>query len=249
MLINAVGYQNQEPENNNKTASGISFTAVDGSGFDIQSIKAMDGDEIAGEDTFTFIYVKGNAFRYVSWWGPETLVAEPDGEPLGIWGWGDGDTGVIEDKLFKAGEMFLVQPGTAGKSTLQVSGGVKTWSSDEAIARVQIENYNTTSCGNPFPVAYDIQEVKAFDGEEIAGEDTFTFIYVKGNAFRYVSWWGPETLVAEPDGEPLGIWGWGDGDTGVIEDKEFKAGEGFLVQPGTAGTPYLGFPNPFYVEK
>ena len=97
-------------------------------------------------------------------------------------------------------------------------------------------------------MAYDIQEVKPYNGTAIANEDTITLIYVKGNQFRYVYWWGPETLVPDPDGEPLGIWGWGDGD-GVIEEKEFKAGEGFLVQPTTGGTPYLGFPNPFYIEK
>ena len=212
-------------------------------------MKAFSGDNIAGEESYTVIYYKAPQFRYVTWWGPETLTDEPDGEPLGIWGWGDRDTGVIEDKKFNAGEMFLVQPGTAGKPTLRVSGGVQTWTSNEAIARIQVENNKKTSCGNPFPVAWDIQEMKAYSGNNIAGEESYTVIYYKAPQFRYVTWWGPETLTDEPDGDPLGIWGWGDRDTGVIEDKEFKAGEGFLVQPGTAGTPYLGFLNPFYSEK
>ena len=202
----------------------------------------MEAGKVANEDTITLSYVAGNRFKVATWWGPETLM-DKDEHVLGIWGWGDGD-GFIDEKLFKAGELFLVQPGMAGKPTLQISGGVKTWTPTEAIARIEVENGEKTSCGNPFPVAYGLQEVKAYDGEALANEDTFTLIYVGGNKYNYVTWWGPETLI-DKDEKVLGIWGWGDGD-GYIDEKEFSAGEGFLVQPGTGNRAYLGFPNPFY---
>ena len=241
-----VGYQVLDPANETKSCSGARFMSVDGNPISIQSIKAYENGAEAPLQSFDITYYNAGAFVFLTWCDADSLV-EDDGEtPCGYAGWGDPETGIVSKKTFSPGEMFLVQPNCEGTPSLNISGSVKQYSSDLAIASVLYDNETKVATGSPFPIAHSVQEVKAYDDGVEAALQTFDLIYFNAGAFIFLTWCDADSLV-EDDGEtPCGYAGWGDPETGIVSKKQFTSAEGFLLQPNCVGQPSLGFVNPFY---
>ena len=167
-----------------------------------------------------------------------------------------GDTA----KTFAAGEGFFVQPACANP-VLTISGEViGTTDTTSEYRKVAFTEGQKQLVISPFPVAVGLQDIVPMKGEAVCEHTEFTLWWWDTTALanKYAQW--SEYYVAETaedeaseaydEGyvfetawttradEPIKY----RGDTA----KTFAVGEGFYIQPACA-SPYLAFPNPFYV--
>ena len=134
-------------------------------------------------------------------------------------GWIDADDYSLTDKVFSPGEGYLVQNGYAdGKITC--SGAVATGATEVILAD------GFTTSGNLNPSTVDIQSIVA----------SATGLASEGISLQTLDEYGAMaktySFITEADAGDYGLEGagWIDADDYTLADKQFAAGEGFLVQ-------------------
>ena len=212
-------------------ALGIdTFNPVAGEAFDIQTLK-VTADGIAGGQVQIQTMTTGGATDRTFYWIPASEAAdyEMEGE-----GWYDADEGVIAVNTFDVGEGFVTMNDFGDGATITYAGAVPMGATEVDVpAAVAIS-------GNSTPVDVDIQSI-VVDADGIAGGQVQIQTMTAGGATDRTFYWIPASEAAdyEMEGE-----GWYDADEGVIAEKTFTAGEGFITMNDFGEGAKLVLPSP-----
>ena len=250
---NIVGYTNPDLEFDTLQNTGVVFMNTDSTDIDIQQIiPSNDGVTTGLDGSFTIRWFDGGKYSYAKWYD-EVYDPEDWEKSLEIPGWGtDDDESVQIRKTFAPGQWFLVQPmSSVAKPKLQVAGALVSTDASKPVYKMDLQFDTLQAVGNPFPVTCDLQAIQpSNDGVTTGLDGSFTVRWFDGGRYSYAKWYDE---VYDPDDweKSLEIPGWGtDDDESVMIIKEFKVGEGFLIQPmSSVAKPQIAFPNPLYSAK
>ena len=248
-----VGYTNPDLEFDTLQNTGVTFMNTDSTDIDIQQIiPSNDGVTTGLDGKFTIRWFDGGKYSYAVWYDELWDPADPD-TSLEIPGWGSNDDDmVLITKSFAPGQWFLIQPASAvAKPKLQVAGALVSSDVSKPVYKMDLQFDTLQAVGNPFPVTCDLQAIQpSNDGVTTGLDGKFTVRWFDGGKYSYAVYYDELWDPADPD-TSLEIPGWGSNDDDmVLITKEFKVGEGFLIQPASAvATPQLAFPNPLYSAK
>ena len=198
--------------------------------------------------------------------------------PLG-WKHDESAPATIVDhtKTFAAGEGFFVQPSSVlSDPKVTVAGQVIGFTASAEYATVDLEAGWKCLVTCPFPAAFDIQEIRCFDGNDAdPGDASFKMWWFDMTQHKYIYALYTSDAYAD-DGEDDGAgteytdkyyWVTDDEDTFICvaagwkhdesapatvadHSKAFASGEGFFIQPSSVlSDPKVAFKNPFYVAE
>ena len=287
-----VGFTKLEPGASTKRMQAFCFQNVTGGAIDLQSIVAMSKGEVEdGDGAFkiwwwsTDLSDFGNKYAVWSnyWYDPLDPDANEDGyvdadgdESKFCWVVPESEDEEADpyvyptkwEKSFAAGEGFFVQAGVSSPS-LTISGQVVAAPVDEEYFEMKLVASQKKLIANPFPVAWNLQDVVAYSkGDVEDGDGAFkiwwwsTDLSDFGNKYAVWSnyWYDPLDPDANEDGyvdadgdESKFCWVVPESEDEEADpyvyptkwEKTFAVGEGFYVQPGVSA-PSLMFKNPFF---
>ena len=263
-----VGYTTFEPGGSVKCMKGFAFQNTSGGAIDLQSIVAYDGDSIeSGDGAFkiwwwnTVSGDRGNKYAvWSNYWWDEDLDDYVDAADESEYCWVvpevDDDLPIKWTKSFSNGEGFFVQAGVPSPS-LTISGAIVPVDPADEYYEMALVGSQKKLITNPFPVAWNLSDIVAYDGGDVeSGDGAFkiwwwnTVSGDRGNKYAvWSNYWWDEDLDDYVDAADESEYCWVvpevDDDLPIKWTKSFGVGEGFFVQAGVP-SPSIMFPNPFY---
>ena len=172
-------------------------------------------------------------------------------------------------KTFAAGEGFFVQPACASPKLVCSGEVIGSGDTVNAMRKVGYTEGQKQLVTPPFPVSVALNDIVPMTGNAVCDHGEFKLWWWnndkswgdKQTGNKYATWCSYYYDTTDPDADEEGyVWDsygwayfaaddeWEENPFRFVGDyaKTFAVGEGFYVQPACA-SPYLAFPNPFYV--
>ncbi|MCR5820716.1 MAG: hypothetical protein K6F94_07235 [Bacteroidaceae bacterium] len=191
----------------------------------------VSGDGIGAGQIQIQTLTSGGSTDRTFYWIPESEAGdyEMEGE-----GWYDADEGVVAEKTFTIGEGFVTMNDFGDGASITYSGAVPMGATEVVIASA------VATAGNSTPVDVDIQSIVVTADGIGAGQVQIQTV-TSGGATGRTFFWIPESEAGDYDMEGEG---WYDADEGIIAEKTFVAGEGFVTMNDFGDGANLVLPSP-----